>query len=39
MAPEVCTDPPGFDRAAFHKAFDAEVVAFFKTQLAPKPSN
>lgn len=33
-APEVCTDPPGFDREAFHKDFDAQVLAFFRKTLA-----
>lgn len=32
--PELCTDPPGFDRVAFHKQFDAEVLAFFRANLA-----
>ena len=27
--PEPCTDAPGFDRAAFHKQFNADVLAFF----------
>jgi predicted dienelactone hydrolase len=31
--PEICTDAPGFDRAAFHKQFNAEVLAFFRTHL------
>lgn len=31
--PELCTDAPNFDRAAFHKRFDANVVRFFQTQL------
>jgi len=31
--PMICADPPGFDRAVFHKQFDAQVVAFFKKQL------
>lgn len=30
----VCTDPPGFDRTAFHKTFNATVVDFFRRQLA-----
>jgi predicted dienelactone hydrolase len=30
---DLCTDPPGFDRAAFHAQFNAEVVRFFRTQL------
>ena len=32
-APQICADPPGFDRAAFHQAFDAEVVRFFQANL------
>ena len=31
--PELCTDPSGFDRVAFHKQFDAEMLAFFRTYL------
>ena len=31
--PEICTDPPGFDRVAFHKQFNADVLAFFRAQL------
>jgi predicted dienelactone hydrolase len=31
--PEICTDAPGFDRVAFHKQFDADVLAFFRTHL------
>jgi predicted dienelactone hydrolase len=30
----VCVDPPGFDRAAFHRAFNSEIVNFFKKQLS-----
>jgi hypothetical protein len=26
--PRLCTDPPGFDRTAFHRDFDASVVGF-----------
>lgn len=34
IAPKlVCSDPPGFERGAFHKAFNHEVVAFFKRTL------
>lgn len=33
MSSEVCTDAPGFDRAAFHKKFNADVVAFFQRNL------
>lgn len=32
-APEICTDPPGFDRSAFHADFNEKVLAFFKEQL------
>jgi predicted dienelactone hydrolase len=28
-----CVDPPGFDRAAFHRRFNADVVAFFERTL------
>ncbi|WP_024508719.1 dienelactone hydrolase [Bradyrhizobium sp. ARR65] len=28
-APAICTDAPGFDRVAFHRALHADVVAFF----------
>jgi len=31
--PQVCTDPPGFDRTEFHKDFNAEVLAFFRKNL------
>jgi predicted dienelactone hydrolase len=31
----VCQDAPGFDRQAFHREFNAAVVAFFKAKLAP----
>ncbi|MGJ7499687.1 alpha/beta hydrolase family protein [Variovorax sp. ZT5P49] len=34
---EICRDAPGFDRVAFHAAFNAEVLAFFRQHLAPKP--
>jgi predicted dienelactone hydrolase len=32
-APFICKSEPGFDRAAFHAAFDREVVAFFASSL------
>ena len=35
--PELCTDAPGFDRAAFHKQFDANVVRFFETKVTEGP--
>jgi predicted dienelactone hydrolase len=31
--PRFCTDPPGFDRAAFHREFDASIVRFFREHL------
>lgn len=31
--PELCVDPPGFDRVAFHRQFDAAVLAFFSQHL------
>jgi predicted dienelactone hydrolase len=33
MVPEICHDPAGFDRAAFHREFNPAVVAFFKAHL------
>ena len=35
--PAICTSAPGFDRAAFHKDFDAKVAAFFTANLPPRP--
>ena len=35
----LCTDPPGFDRGAFHKQFNASVVAFFNESMRePEPT-
>lgn len=31
--PRFCTDPEGFDRAAFHRDFDAGVLRFFRDHL------
>lgn len=31
--PEICTDRPGFDRAAFHQDLNKQVVAFLKAHL------
>jgi hypothetical protein len=32
--PRICTDvPTGFDRAEFHRAFNAAVVKYFREQL------
>jgi predicted dienelactone hydrolase len=33
IAPEICRDPAGFDRVAFHREFNPAVVAFFKAKL------
>lgn len=32
--PELCSSAPGFDRAAFHREFNAALVAFFRRMLA-----
>jgi predicted dienelactone hydrolase len=32
-APDVCVERPGFDRTAFHEAFDRQVVQFFERTL------
>jgi predicted dienelactone hydrolase len=37
QSPEICTDGPGFDRAAFHQKFDADVLTFFRAHLAKAP--
>jgi predicted dienelactone hydrolase len=34
--PEVCHDPAGFDRIAFHREFNATVVEFFSKHLPPE---
>lgn len=31
--PEFCTDGAGFDRTAFHKQFNADLIAFFRQRL------
>ena len=31
--PEICIDPPEFDRPAFHQRFNADVLAFFQAHL------
>ena len=33
IAPDICADPPGFDRPAFLPQFQAGVIGFFKTKL------
>ena len=30
---EICSDPPGFDRAAFHAEFNTQVLDFFRKYL------
>jgi predicted dienelactone hydrolase len=37
FAPEICRDPAGFDRAAFHRELNPAVVAFFKAKLPAQP--
>jgi predicted dienelactone hydrolase len=37
MAPTICADGHRFDRAAFHKEFNADVVAFFLKHLGGAP--
>jgi predicted dienelactone hydrolase len=34
--PELCTDPPGFDRVAFHKELNADMLAFFQANLVER---
>ena len=36
-APDLCSDQPGFDRAAFHADFNLQAVAFFKATLGQPP--
>jgi hypothetical protein len=31
--PRICDDTPSFDRTAFHREFNAKVVAFFREKL------
>ena len=33
MAPEICRDPPGFDRTAFHQEFNLVIIGFLKKEL------
>jgi predicted dienelactone hydrolase len=30
---DICTEPPNFDRAAFHKEFNDQVLEFFRHAL------
>ena len=32
----ICTDPPGFDRADFHREFNAQVLEFFRKHLSER---
>jgi predicted dienelactone hydrolase len=34
IAPQICVSRPGFDRVAFHKTFNREVVRFFRETLS-----
>ena len=36
LRPQICKSLPGFDRAAFHSQFNAEVVQFFQSELVEK---
>ena len=33
VQPRLCVDPPGFDREAFHREFNAATAAFLKNTL------
>ena len=35
--PRICADTGGFDRAAFHRQFNADVLVFFQAQLGSAP--
>jgi predicted dienelactone hydrolase len=35
IAPDICRDPPGFDRVAFHRQLNQALIDFFKAQLPP----
>jgi predicted dienelactone hydrolase len=36
-APQLCLDAAGFDRVAFHRQFNADVLTFLRTHLAGGP--
>ncbi|WP_205618785.1 alpha/beta hydrolase family protein [Terasakiella pusilla] len=36
-APALCKDSPNFDRAAFHQKFNANIISFFRKNLAIAP--
>lgn len=35
--PEICSDPGGFDRGAFHRDLNAALVQFFRSRLSMEP--
>jgi predicted dienelactone hydrolase len=35
--PQICLDASGFDRAAFHRQFNTDVLVFFRTHLTSAP--
>jgi len=35
--PQICVDANGFDRAAFHRQCNADMLAFFRMQLTNAP--
>lgn len=35
--PQICVDATSFDRVAFHRQFNADVLAFFRTHLTDAP--
>lgn len=37
--PRLCTDPPGFDRTAFHRDFNASIVNFLREHLIAESAN
>src|SRR5207248_3350310 len=36
-APQICVDAAGFDRVAFHRQFNADVLAFLRAHLSSAP--
>jgi predicted dienelactone hydrolase len=34
LLPQICSEPNGFDRKAFHRTFNLSVIAFFRQHLA-----
>jgi len=36
-AKQICTDPPGIDRAAIHEKLNSEMIAFFRRSLDVRP--